>query len=127
MNQKIGSGQALVKRHAELYVAEIGQTTKRLPSSFELLSLNPLDHISDWSTWIRNRCMEFVAWLERKDARLMMVDFSRRAWIGYLEKGSSGPVQVTLSDSDGATIQLLLNEISEKLRLVFVLPIQILK
>lgn len=42
----------------------------------------------------------------------MVEDFQRRAWVDYLEKGASGPLQVTMGDGDTAIVQLLLNEIS---------------
>ena len=127
VNVKAMSNQNMVKRHAELYIAEAGQVAKRLPSSFELLSFNTREHVPDWASWIRERCVRFVGWTERKDPNLMVEDFTRRAWVGYLEKGSSGPIRVNIPDGDAMTVQLLFDEISEKLRLIFVLPIEIWK
>lgn len=55
-----------------------------------------------------------------------MEDLGRSAWVGFSLKGFAGPLRVTLPDEDGVTIQILLNKILEKQKIIFVLPNKIL-
>jgi hypothetical protein len=116
-----------VKRHAELYVVYAGQTAVRHPSSLELLSFNPREQVSNWATWTWRRCLDFHGWRERKDYDIIISDLERSAWIGYLLKGSAGPLRVTLPEGDGMTVQVLLKEIPEKQKIIFVLPVKMIE
>lgn len=114
----------VVNRHSELYIIQAGQTATRHPSSLELLSFNPREQVYSWSSWIRRRCLEFHGWKERKDENSIIDDLERTAWIGYLVKGSTGPLRVTLPENDSMIVQVLLTEIPEKQKIIFVLPIK---
>lgn len=115
-----------VKRHSELYVVQAGQNAVRQPSSLELRTFNPREPVGSWARWIRRECQKFHGWKERKDEDLVIEDLERSAWVGFIVKGSPGPLRVTLPEEDGATVQVLLTEIPEKQRIVFVLPITVL-
>lgn len=44
----------------------------------------------------------------------------------FLVKGSTGPLRVNLPVGDGTIVQVLLNEIPDKQKIIFVLPIKVL-
>ncbi|KAI9748092.1 MAG: hypothetical protein M4579_007314, partial [Chaenotheca gracillima] len=112
----------LEKRQVELYVSERGLHPARLPSAYMNIKFNPRESVANWSNWIKSYARKFQGWEDRKDADFLVEDETRRAWAGTVV-GSLPPVQAALEQTETADVQMLLNEIDSKARMVFVFPI----